>query len=92
MDLSVIVPCHNLENYIIPLLNSLNEQELDQYTIELIFVCDSCTDNTKKIIESYPFDNPNIVKISIYEVNFHSCGLTRNVGLENAKGEYNRYR
>lgn len=54
MDLSIIVPCHNLENYITPLLVSLQSQVYDKEKVEIIFVCDSCSDNTKKIIQEFP--------------------------------------
>lgn len=87
MDLSVIVPCHNLENYIHNLLNSLNDQNLYSSEVELIFVCDGCTDNTIQIIRDYPFKY-DFAAIRIYQTNFCKCGLARNVGLENARGKY----
>lgn len=87
MDLSVIVPCHNLENYIHNLLNSLNDQNLYSSKVELIFVCDGCTDNTIQVIRDYPFKH-DFAAIRIYQTNFCKCGLARNVGLENARGKY----
>ena len=87
MDLSVIVPCHNLENYIHNLPNSLNDQNLYSSEVELIFVCDGCTDNTIQIIRDYPFKY-DFAAIRIYQTNFCKCGLARNVGLENARGKY----
>lgn len=88
MDLSIIVPCHNLENYIIPLLGSLNEQEIENYEVELIFVCDGCTDNTEDIIISYPFSNKQIKSIQVYRTSCCACGLARNEGLAHARGTY----
>ena len=41
MDMSVIVPCHNLEKFINPLLVSLRLQVLQSYKVELIFVFES---------------------------------------------------
>lgn len=54
MDLSVIIPCHNLEKYILPLLVSLNLQDLNNYDVEFIFVLDACEDNTESMIRNFP--------------------------------------
>ena len=85
MDLSVIVPCHNLENFIHPLLNSLKLQEFT-YEVELIFICDYCNDNTHSIIESEMKDSQ--YPVSIYDVDVRSCGLARNEGMKYATGTY----
>ena len=84
MDLSIIIPCHNLEKFITPMLVSLNLQHISQDT-EIIFVCDCCTDNTKNIIENFEFTAP-YKKITIIECDCLSCGLARNLGLEAAEG------
>ena len=85
MDLSVIIPCHNLEKFITPLLVSLKLQFIQQEKIELIFVCDNCTDNTKRIIEEFEWDN-KYENVLLADCNVRACGLARNVGLELAKG------
>lgn len=86
MDLSIIIPCHNLEHFITPLLVSLQLQNLSGYKVELIFVCDSCEDNTKQIIENFNFrDKYNVI---IIEREVHSCGLARNEGFKEATGQY----
>ncbi len=87
-DLSIIIPCHNLEDWISKMLDSLNSQDLHNYKIELIFVCDNCTDNTKSVIERFlPFDC-DYAAIHIFTVSFSSAGQSRNVGLDNAHGDY----
>lgn len=87
MDLSVIIPCHNLEKFIKPLLDSFNFQKrIEYYKVELIFVCDACVDNTRKIIEEYEFIDD--YKVKIIDAHVLSCGLARNVGLEEATGRY----
>lgn len=86
MDLSIIIPCHNLENYITPLLVSLRLQYLGNYKVELIFVCDNCTDNTKKVIENFDFNK--MYSIQILERCAGSCGQARNEGFKVAIGEY----
>ena len=48
-DLSIIIPCHNLEGLIGNCLDSILSQKT-KYTYEIICICDRCTDNTKNII------------------------------------------
>ena len=84
MDLSIIVPVHNLENFIDPLLASLKRQVFE-YSVELIFILDDCTDNTAKKLMNFKADQYNIHLIN---TNVHSCGLARNIGLDHSNGEY----
>lgn len=88
MDLSIIVPCHNLENFILHLLDSLSSQ-IFSYKVESIFVLDNCTDNTFEIVNNYKTKllekfNDCIIK----EVDVKNAGLARNEGLEIARGKY----
>lgn len=82
MDLSIIIPCHNLENYITPLLDSLKAQK-SKYSVEHIFVLDDCSDDTRGVIERSGIENYSIMTCCV-----HSCGLARNIGLVQAKGDY----
>ena len=87
-DLSVIIPCHNLEKWIEPCLKSLLEQSnLMKINREVIFICDSCTDRTREIIEEKMKDNTSWDYI-IKETSVHCPGGARNVGLDEAKGKY----
>ena len=86
MDLSIIIPVHNLENHILPLLVSLKLQ-VKSWKAELIFVCDNCTDKTKDIIETFDFSN-TYEAIKVIECDVRSCGLGRNVGFKSAEGKY----
>ena len=85
MDLSIIIPCHNLEKWIKPLLFSLKQQKLVN-SVELIFVCDNCNDNTHTIIDDKMKNSQ--YKYFITDVDVKSCGLARNVGLAHATGKY----
>ena len=87
MDMSVIVPCHNLEKFIDPLLVSLRLQVLQFYDVELIFVCDACEDRTEEKIKKFNF-NDIYKKITVLNTNFKSAGLARNEGMKIAEGEY----
>lgn len=84
MDISFIIPCHNLEFYIKPLLLSIQALNLTDIDSEFIFILDDCIDHTESIIRHYMVGfNYKIIKC-----NHHSCGLARNEGLEIATGEY----
>ena len=78
MRFSIIVPAHNTENYIRKTLESIKSQTFQDY--ELIVICDSCTDNTESIAKEYTD--------KVETVNYHTDGLTRNVGLDKASGTY----
>ena len=88
MDLSVIIPCHNLSTYINPMLQSLERQNLDGHTIELIFIFDACTDDTRAIVEKYIPHFHSYEAIHLVNANVKSCGFARNVGLDFASGHY----
>ena len=76
MEFSIIIPAHNSAGYIRKALDSIKSQVFTDY--ELIVVCDSCTDNTEEIAKEYGAITES--------VNFHCDGLTRNRGIELAKG------
>lgn len=86
MDLSIIIPCHNLENFIQPLLSTLKYQVFAPYKVELIFVLDHCTDNTARVLMD--FQAGQYEQIKLINTDVRSCGLARNVGLDHCEGEY----
>ena len=51
IKISIIVPVYNSENYITTCINSLLNQNLDDF--EIILVDDGSTDNSRKICERY---------------------------------------
>lgn len=75
---SVIIPSHNGAGYIRTMLDSIRDQTFKDY--ELIVVCDACTDNTEEIAREYG--------ARILTVNYKRDGLTRNAGIEAARGEW----
>lgn len=85
MDISLIIPCHNLGWYIKPLLLSFDSLYLNGINAEFIFVLDDCTDETETLIKAYM---EHIDNVKILHCNYHRCGLARNDGLEVARGEY----
>lgn len=75
---SMILPMHNCEKFARRMLDSIAAQDFKDY--ELICVCDACEDDSAGLARSYG--------ARVEEVDFHRAGLSRNRGLELAKGEW----
>ena len=86
MQLSVIIPCYNLENYIERCLNSVMRQTLEKSEYEIIVVFDSCTDGSERVAERCLLGGG--VDFRFFRVALKSAGLARNVGLEAARGRF----
>lgn len=84
--ISVIVPVYNTEKYLDKCLDSLLNQTYNN--LEIIVVEDGSTDNSKEVLKKYA-DNKKI-KI-IYNKKNSGLSYSRNVGLENATGDYIGY-
>lgn len=84
MQLSIIVPVYNVEKYLKRCLDSLLNQNFDNY--EIIIVNDGSTDSCINIINDYEKKYPQIIKA----FNKENGGIAsaRNFGLEKSKGEY----
>lgn len=78
MKLSIVIPMHNVEIYVEKLLNGIFKQTFKDF--EVICILDSCTDNTEEIVKKYP--------VRIFECKYKQPGFTRNIGLNQAKGEW----
>lgn len=91
MDISIIIPVHNLENYIQPLLSTLWNQKTTGIHLEYIFVFDSCTDDSYNIVQNWSnklLQSREGISVGMHKVDFKSLGLTRNHGLEHSTGHY----
>ena len=78
--------CHNLENYIEKCLSSIAVQDFDKTQYEVLIVFDACSDASKSVAEK--FLNATGIDFKAFETNYRRAGLARNVGLQNAKGDY----
>lgn len=85
MTISLVIPVHNLERFIEPLLISLKYQVYDHDKIEPIFICDSCEDLTHELILVYL--KKSFKNLKIVDREYHSSGLSRNDGIEMATGD-----
>ena len=81
-DISVIIPVYNLENFLTPMLNSLASQDLGDYTAQIIFALNNCTDNSEAVIRDSGLD------CTIINCTTQGCGPARNAGLDIATGRY----
>ena len=84
VQVSVIIPVYNAGHRLRACVDSLVNQSIEE--IELIFVLDCPTDGSDSVIKEYAEKYDNIVVIA----NEHNLniGMSRNRGLEIAKGEY----
>lgn len=80
--ISVIMPAYNRGKTIKRAIDSVLNQTYQD--IELIIIDDCSTDNTKDVIDLYDDDRLHYIKL---EKNSGAC-YARNVGIENAKGDY----
>lgn len=81
VDVSIIVPIYNAENYIEKCINSLINQTKKE--IEIILINDGSTDNTEQIIKKYKDK-----RIKYFKNKNQGIGKTRNFGIEKATGKY----
>ena len=81
-DISIIIPVYNLERFLDPMIRSLACQNLSQYTAEIIFVLNNCTDNSEQVI----LDSG--LPCQILNCTTQGCGPARNTGLDIATGTY----
>ena len=85
MELSIIIPVCNVEQYIGPCLESIYRQGLSDDVFEVIVVNDGSTDRSMDVIEDVKSRHHNISVI--YQDNA-GPSVSRNVGMEKATGEY----
>ncbi len=84
MRFSVIIPVYNVEKYIKKCLDSVLNQEFNDY--EIIVVDDESPDNSMEIVEDLAQKYPE--KINIIHQQNKGQGGARNTGVLAAKGEY----
>jgi len=86
-DISIIIPCHNVENYIMRCFDSLRNQTIGLDRLELIFVDDASTDHTWDKLQEIEQMAPDSVCIIRLEENMRQGGA-RNIGLSYASADY----
>lgn len=80
---SIIIPCYNVEKYISKTLESVFNQTYQNF--EIILINDGSKDNTGKILNNYSRKDK---RIKVIHKENEGVSVVRNVGIENAIGEY----
>ena len=85
MDLSVIIPAYNMQNYIATCLRSVTRCPKDSFDMECLVINDGSSDDTAAIVKRYAQRDGRIRLI-----NKENGGVsdTRNKGIEAASGRY----
>ena len=81
VKVSVILPIYNVEQYLRECLDSVVNQTLKD--IEIICINDGSTDNSMSVLNTYDDE-----RIKVINQTNQGLSAARNVGIENANGEY----
>ena len=82
VDISVVVPVYNVENYLADCMNSVLAQDFPSF--EVIVVDDGSTDRCPQILSSYAADP----RVRIVRQDNAGLSAARNNGLSHVKGRY----
>lgn len=83
MQLSIIIPAYNAEEYIHKALDSALQQDIFPY--EIIVVDDGSTDATPDILKQYEELHE---QVKVLTSKNHGPAMARNLGIKEAQGEY----
>ncbi len=84
---SIIISAYNAELWIRKSINSIIKQSLDfEENTEIILINEGSKDKTDEICKKYASSYPNNIKY--ISKRYEGKGISRNLGLEYAKGEY----
>lgn len=87
MKISVIIPTYKPGEYLWECLDSLKQQTLNSADFEVIIVLNGCCEPWKSQISDYIKAN-NLTNFRLLQTNEGGVSNARNIGLDNAKGEY----
>lgn len=85
--ISVIIPCYNVQKYIMRCFDSIYSQTYGFENLEVILIDDLSTDNTWSVLESLQRQYPENV-ISLKTQKKGKCGGARNLGMDICTGKY----
>ena len=83
--ITIIIPLYNAEKYITETIESVINQTYQNW--EMLIVDDCSTDGCRTIVKGFG-NKDNRIKLIESKLNFGGPARPRNVGLDNAKGEY----
>jgi len=85
MQISVIIPVYNAENYVQKAVQSALQQP---ETAEVLLIEDCSPDNSLKICRELEEQYEKVRLVRHHDGKNHGAGATRNLGIENAKYDY----
>lgn len=86
MLVSFIIPAYNAEDTIVRCLESIYVLSLKPNEFEVIVIDDSSKDNTVVEVENYANSHPGMTLLR--QTQNHRQGAARNIGMDNATGDY----
>lgn len=84
---SVIIPCYNVEEFIVRCLKSIEIQSFGMKDLEVILINDGSTDNTVSYLNAFKDKYGESVIVIDFKYN-RGISVVRNAGLKMASGEY----
>ncbi len=88
MKISVIIPTYKPQEYLWECLLSLTEQTLPSNEFEIILILNGCNEPYKSEIEQYITNKLYNVNVNLIHTDIGSVSNARNIGIDNAQGEY----
>ncbi len=82
-NISIIIPIYNVEKYLDKCIESVLAQNYNNW--ELLLINDGSTDNSDKICDKYAYKYSSI---KVFHQENKGVSAARNLGIDNAKGEY----
>lgn len=87
IEVSVIVPCYNVQEQIDRCMESLVSQTIGICNMEIILVNDASTDGTLEKLKDWEKRFPESILVITYDENIRQGGA-RNIGIQYARGKY----
>lgn len=84
---SVVTPIYNRRDWVAELLATIEKQTYPRDRFELIIVDDNSTDGAWEDVQKFASDSAFPVRCFRNETGIRGPGVTRNIGIEHAKGE-----
>lgn len=86
-NISIIIPCYNVEKCIDQCMQSIVEQTIGIKNLEIILVNDASTDATLQKLQQWEKKYPDEIAVVTYDENLRQGGA-RNIGLRYAASEW----
>lgn len=81
---TIVVPAYNAETFLCENIESILNQTYRK--LEIIYVCDGCTDHTAEMLQEYSAKDSRITVV--IEKENHGAAASRNIGMNMASGDW----